>query len=281
VIESLSRYRPDLLLVQFVKVGAEAIEHADTVRAIVRCGIGVDNVDLDAAASRGIAVARVPDYCVDEVADHTLSLMLAVERRLLDTANGTRAGNWDFRAGGSMRRLAGLSFGLLGFGQIARAVAVRAKGFGFRMLAHDAALAPAAIDREGVEPVDFDELVARSDILSLHVPLTAETRRIIGARELELLPEGATVINTARGGLIDEAALLEGLRRGHIGGAGIDVLDHEPPTADEPLRTASRIVLTPHTAWYSEAAIVDLRRKAVEAALLLLSGGTPNGLVSE
>lgn len=280
VIEALERHRPDLLLVQFVKVGAEAIEHAHSVRAIVRCGVGVDNVDLEAAASRGIAVARVPDYCIEEVADHTLALVLAVERRLIDVTSGTRAGEWNFRAGGSLRRLGGLSFGLLGFGQIARAVAGRAKGFGFRILAHDAALAHGTIAAEGVEPVGFDELIARSDILSLHLPLTPETRGIIGRRELERLPEGATVINTARGGLIDEHALLDALRSGEIGGAGIDVLEREPPALDDPVRRASGLVLTPHAAWYSEAAIVDLRRKAVEAALLLLRGGVPNGLVS-
>jgi len=179
-----------------------------------------------------------------------------------------------------MRKLNGLAFGLLGFGQIARAVAVRGKGFGFKMLAHDPGVAPTTIDREGVEPVTFDDLVAHSDILSLHLPLTQETRGIIGFRELARARKGAIVINTARGGLIDDAALLQALQRGHIGGAGIDVLDHEPPKFNDSLRQAPRLVLTPPAAWYSETAIVELRRKTIDAALILLNGGTPNGLVA-
>lgn len=280
VVDALGRYRPDVLLVQFVPIGPEAIARADGVRAIVRCGNGVDTIDLSAAAARGIAVARVPDYCIDEVADHTLALVLAVERKLLATAGGTREGAWDYRAGGPMRRLRGRSFGLLGFGQIARAVAQRAQGFGFRMLAHDPAVPADGIEDAGVEPVGFDDLIARSDVLGLHVPLSAATRGVIGAAELARLPEGAVVINTARGGLIDEAALLEALRRGRLGGAGIDVLGHEPPPADHPLRTAPRLVLTPHAGWYSETASVELRRKTVEACLLFLRGESPNGLVA-
>jgi len=279
VIAALERHRPELLLVQFAKVGAAAIGRADSVRGIVRVGVGVDNVDLDAARERGIAVARVPDYCVDEVADHTLALVLAVERRLMPTAGGTGRGEWNFRAGGPMRRLRGRTFGLLGFGRIARAVAVRARSFGYVVLAHDPALSDTAIEGEGAEPVGFDELIARSDVLTLHLPLTAETQGVIGTRELALLPDGAVVVNTSRGGLIDEAALLDALREGRIGGAGIDVLEREPPPADEPLRDAPRIVLTPHAAWYSEAAIADLRRKAIEAAFLLAEGGIPVGSV--
>ena len=280
VVEALEEHRPDALLVQFVKVGAEALAHAESVRAIVRYGIGVDNIDIAAAAERGIAVARVPDYCIDEVADQTIALVLAVERRVVETATGTRTGEWNFRAGGPMRRLQGLSFGLLGFGRIAQAVARRAAPFGVKLLTHDVAVAPEALERLGVEAVSRDELIERSDILSLHLPLTPETRGIIGARELALLPQGATVINTARGGLVDEPSLLAALEGGRLGGAGIDVLEREPPAADDPLRTAPRIVLTPHAAWYSEAAIVELRTKAVEAALLLLAGGVPVGQVS-
>jgi D-3-phosphoglycerate dehydrogenase len=279
VIAALERHRPDLLLVQFVHVGAAAIARADSVRWIVRLGVGVDNVDLEAARQREIAVARVPDYCVDEVADHTLALVLAVERRLMQTAGATADGGWDFRAGGPMRRLRGRTFGLLGFGRIARAVAARAHGFGWVLLAHDPAVPDEQIEREGAEPVGLHELVSRSDVLSLHLPLTRDTRGVIGARELALLPAGAVVVNTSRGGLIDEAALVDALHEGRIGGAGIDVLEREPPPADDPLRHAPRIVLTPHAAWYSDAAILDLRRKAIETALVLSAGGVPVGSV--
>jgi D-3-phosphoglycerate dehydrogenase / 2-oxoglutarate reductase len=262
VAEALTLHRPDVLLVQFVPVGRRALQAANGLAGVVRYGVGLDNVDTRAAAAGGIAVASVPDYCVDEVADHTLALLLAVERKIVELARETRGGGWDFRVAGPVRRLHGLTLGLVGFGRIGRAVARRAASFGLRPLAFDPVVAEA-------EAASLEELLPQADVLSLHVPLTEETRGVVGGRELALLPEGAVVLNTSRGGLVDEAALADALAVGRLRGAGLDVLADEPPAPDHPLRAAPNVVLTPHAAWYSEAAIEELRRRAIETALEL------------
>ena len=261
VAAAIERHRPEALLVQFAPVGRRALASSDGLAAIVRYGVGVDNIDTAAAEERGIAVGRVPDYCVTEVADHTIALFLAVERGLLELSRQAAAGGWDHTAVAPVRRLDTLTLGLLGFGRIARAVARRAEALGLTVVAHDPA-------QEGTLPLD--DVLRRSDVLSVHAPLTDETRHLVGARELELLPEGAIVLNTARGGLVDEDALAAALSSGRLRGAGIDVLVEEPPPADHPLRHAPRVVLTPHAAWYSETAVLELRSKAVETAIDLL-----------
>jgi D-3-phosphoglycerate dehydrogenase len=273
VAAAIASCDPDALVVQFAPIGRVALAAAARVRGIVRCGIGVDNIDLAATADTGIAVARVPDYCIDEVADHTLALVLALERGIPALVADAE---WNFRAGGKLRRLRGRTFALLGFGQIARAVAARASGFGYRVAAHD----PAVNDFGGVEPLAFDELLRTADVLSVHVPLTGSTRGLVGREELALLPAGAVVVNTARGGIVDEAALADALRSGRLRGAALDVLTAEPPPADHPLLGAPGLLLTPHAAWYSEEAIPELRRKAFEAAVDLVRGGRPVGLVT-
>jgi D-3-phosphoglycerate dehydrogenase len=277
VAAALERHMPDALLVQFAQVGARALQGAATLRAIVRVGVGIDNVDTRAASAAGIAVARVPDYCVDEVADHTLALLLAVERGIVALAAETGSGGWDLRAAGPVRRLSGRTLGLVGYGRIARAVGRRARPLGLELAAHD----PWAGAFEGAEAVaSLDELLGRSDVLSLHVPLTEETRGLIGSRELGLLPKGAVLLNTARGGLVNEAALAEALRSGRLRGAGLDVLAGEPPAPGHPLEAVPNLVLTPHAAFYSEEAVLELRRRSVETALALLAGDEPDGLVA-
>jgi len=269
IAAALARYRPDVLLVQFAPVGARALAEANGLTAIVRYGVGVDNIDVRAAEAAGVAVGRVPDYCVDEVADHTIALLLAVERGIVALAAQTAAGGWDVRTAAPVRRLRGLCLGLVGFGRIARAVARRATALGLRIVSFDALVDERELRAAGAEPATFDDLLRTCDVVSLHVPLTEETRGLIGTRELDLLPEGAILLNTARGGLVDEDALVAALRAGRLRGAGIDVLATEPPPPDHPLRSAPGAVLTPHAAWYSETAILDLRRKAVETALAL------------
>jgi D-3-phosphoglycerate dehydrogenase len=261
VAGAIARHRPDALLVQFAPVGRRALSDANGLAAVVRYGVGVDNIDTAAAEERGIAVGRVPDYCVDEVADHTIALLLAVERGIVALAQQTAEGGWDFRAAVPVRRLSGLTLGLLGWGRIAQAVGARAEALGIRVVAHDPAFP---------ETESLDAVLHTADVLSVHVPLTDETRGLVGARELGLLPEGAIVLNTARGGLVDEDALAEALASGRLRGAGLDVLASEPPAADHPLRSMPGVVLTPHAAWYSEQSVLELRRKAVETALELL-----------
>jgi D-3-phosphoglycerate dehydrogenase / 2-oxoglutarate reductase len=258
VAAALARHEPDALLVQFAPVGKRALAGAGTVRAIVRYGVGLDNIDTDAASAHGIAVSAIPDYCVHEVADHTIGLLLAVERGIVDLAAQTRAGGWDFRGAGPVRRLRGRTLGSIGWGRIAQEVGLRAQAFGLEVVAHDPAYP---------EGRAFDEVLRRADVLTLHVPLTDQTRGLIGARELDLLPEGAVVLNTARGGLIDEDALVDALRTGRLRGAGVDVLAEEPPPADHPLRRHPGVVLTPHAAWFSRTAVRELREQAVAKAI--------------
>jgi D-3-phosphoglycerate dehydrogenase / 2-oxoglutarate reductase len=258
VADALARHRPDALLVQFAPIGERALREANGLAGIVRYGVGVDNIDTRAAKAHGIAVGAVPDYCVDEVADHTIALLLAVERGIVALAEQTRAGGWDFRAAGRVRRLQELTLGSVGWGRIGRAVGTRAEALGLRVAAHDPA---------HPETVTLDDVLGQADVLTLHVPLTESTRRLVGARELAMLPDGAVVLNAARGGLVDEAALVAALASGHLGGAGLDVLASEPPPPDHPLRGMENVVLTPHAAWYSEAAVVELREKAVATAL--------------
>lgn len=258
VAEALERHRPDALLVQFAPIGERALREANGLSGIVRYGVGVDNIDTVAAEAHGIAVGAVPDYCVEEVADHTIALLLAVERGIVALATQTRAGGWDFRAAGGVRRLQGLTLGSVGWGRIARAVAARAEALGLRVVAHDPAYP---------ETLPLEDVLRHADILTLHVPLTDATRGLVGERELGLLPERAVVLNAARGGLLDEAALVAALASGSLGGAGLDVLASEPPPRDHPLRRLENVVLTPHAAWYSEAAVVELREKAVATAL--------------
>ena len=280
VADALERHRPDVLLVQFAPVGRRALASARELGGIVRYGVGVDNVDLVAASELGIAVARIPDYCLDEVADHTLALVLAVERGIVALARDVEAGGWSFRAAGTVRRLRGRTFGLLGFGQIARRVARRAAAFGYRVLAHDPALSADDIHAGGAEPRSLEALLGDADVLSIHAPLTDSTRGLLDARSLELLHEGAIVVNTARGGIVDENALVDAVARGRLRGAALDVLEHEPPAPDDALRRTPGILLTSHAAWYSQEAIADLRRKAIETALALARGERPAGVVN-
>jgi D-3-phosphoglycerate dehydrogenase / 2-oxoglutarate reductase len=261
VADALKRHRPDALLVQFAPIGERALQDGNGLAGIVRYGVGVDNIDTRAAEAHGIAVGAVPDYCVDEVADHTIGLLLAVERGIVALADQTRDDGWDFRAAGRVRRLEGLRLGSVGWGRIARAVARRAEVFGLRAAAHDPAYP---------ETLPLEDLLRQADVLTLHVPLTDDTRGLIGARELALLPQGAVVLNTARGGLVDEEALLAALESGRLRGAGLDVLATEPPPPGHPLRRNEKVVLTPHAAWFSEAAVIELREKAVATALRMV-----------
>jgi D-3-phosphoglycerate dehydrogenase / 2-oxoglutarate reductase len=258
VAEALARHRPDALLVQFAPIGERALREANGLAGIVRYGVGVDNIDTRAAEVRGIAVGAVPDYCVEEVADHTIGLLLSVERGIVALAAQTRAGGWDFRAAGRVRRLRGLTLGSIGWGRIARAVATRAEALGMRVAAYDPAYP---------ETIPLDDVLRQAEVLTMHVPLTDATRGLVGARELAMLPEGAVVLNAARGGLVDEDALVAALASGHLNGAGLDVLANEPPHPDHLLRRMESVVLTPHAAWYSEAAVVELRERAVATAL--------------
>ncbi|MFO0953782.1 MAG: C-terminal binding protein [Isosphaeraceae bacterium] len=275
----------DFILTQFARVDARVIAAMDRTRLIVRYGIGVDNVDLDAAKSRGIPVCNVPDYCIDEVADHTLGLLLAATRQLLPGSLRIREGGWGLAAPlDRMRTLRDLTIGLVGFGRIGREVAGRLRGFHCRILAHDPVTSDEEVRRWGAEPTGLDDLLASSDVVSLHCPSTPATRGMIGRAAIERMKPGVVLVNVARGDLVDTAALVDALRSGRVSAAALDVADPEPLPADSPLRTFENVLITAHVASASVKASRRLRESAAGAIAAVLRGepapNVVNGVVA-
>ena len=260
----------DVVMAQWAPLRKRAIEAMSRCRGIVRYGIGLDNIDLEAAAARGIPVRNVPDYCLEEVADHTLALLLSLQRQISSVDRRLRSGTWKITPPLPLPPLRLSVLGLVGFGRIARLVARRARAFEMQVRAFDPMVNDDQFAGEGVTRVELPELFSDSDIVSLHCPLTDETRAIVNAGTLAQMKPSALLVNTSRGGLIDTAALTEALGRGTIAGAGLDVFDPEPLPADHPLCGLESVVLTSHTAWYSNASVAELQRKAAQAALALL-----------
>jgi phosphoglycerate dehydrogenase-like enzyme len=262
---------------------ADLVAEAQRCRIIVRCGVGFDAVDIRAAGAHGIPVCNVPDYGVDEVADHAIMLMLACNRGLLRVERTTRfsLAPWDKRAVASVPRLAGQTMGIVGLGRIGSATAVRAKALKMRVIACDPYLRPGTEKVLGVELTDLPTLLAESDVVSLHTPLTEETRKMIDERALARMKPTALLINTSRGAVVDVDALAQALRTGRLAGAGIDVLPTEPPQADLPLiklwqqqqgEPFVNLIITPHTAFYSDAGMVEMRIKAAQEIARALRG---------
>jgi D-3-phosphoglycerate dehydrogenase / 2-oxoglutarate reductase len=247
------------------------LERLESCNAIVRYGVGLDNVDIDGAQELGIAVGNVPEYGHEEISNHAIALLLGLSRKLFEFDAAVRRGGTGIPAPQSVARLSQRTLGLVGYGRIGRRVAEKARAFGLEVVAHD----PYASTADGVELLGLDELLRRADILSLHVPLTPETRHMIGARELALLEPGSLVINIGRGGLVDEDALVAVLHSGHIAGAALDVTEIEPLPLSSPLLDAPNVILTPHVAWVSEVALSDLKRLTAENALRLIGAREP------
>ena len=241
--------------------------------------VGFDHIDLEAAAARGIWVTNVPDYCVDEMADSTLTLLLALRRGVVALDRSVREGRWDYTAAGPLSRLGAMRLGVIGFGRVGRAVAARAQALGVAVAATDAAVPDAEIAAAGAHPAPLAELLETCDAFTLHAPLTSATEGMIGERELERMPRGAILVNTARARLVDVAALVRALESGRLAGAALDVLPVEPPTPDAPPPEHPRLVVTPHAAWYSEEAEREVYRRAVLAVRTVLEGGVPDGAV--
>jgi D-3-phosphoglycerate dehydrogenase/C-terminal binding protein len=278
-----------LIVFHETSVPADVVATLKQCRVIVRGGVGYDNVDLHAAAARGIPVCNVPDYGVDEVADHAIMLMLACNRGLARTERALRASMrpWDHHAIMPVPRLAGLTMGIIGLGRIGSATALRARGLRMRVIACDPYLRPGLDKSFGVPLVDLDTLMAQSDVVSIHTPLTSETRTVINARTLGLMKRTALLVNTARGAVVDTHALAEALASNRIAGAGIDVLPHEPATDAEPLIRLWRqqdpvvnLIVTPHVAFYSEEGCLEMRTKAVEEVARVLRGQKPRNCVN-
>jgi D-3-phosphoglycerate dehydrogenase len=270
----------DALIVQWAKITREVIARLERCRVISRYGIGVDMIDLAAAAEYGIPVCNVPDFCIEEVSAHTLGFLLMLNRRLLPQHLHVRAGHWGSPPGGTPVRLSRQVLGVIGLGNIGRAVVEKARPFGLHIVAHDPYLAAQRAAELGVELVSLDDLLARADYVSIHCPLNDETRRLIGRAQFERMKPTAFLINMARGPIVDQTALYEALTAQKIAGAALDVLDKEPPAADDPLLKLDNVIFTPHLSSWSAESLVQLRRDAARNVVDVLQGRPPRSVVN-
>ncbi len=263
----------DAVITQFAPVNAEVVAAMQRARVVVRYGIGVDNVDLEAARARGIPVCNVPDYCIDEVADHTLAFILATTRQVVPNTLHIRSGKWGLATPlDELRTLRDQTVGIVGFGRIGREVAARLAPFKCRRLVFDPVVPADVIQSAGCQAATFDEVLTQSDIVMLHCPSTSQTRKLLSATSIGRMKQGAIVVNLARGDLIDTPALVAALQSGQIAAAALDVCDPEPIPADSPLRSLPNVIVSSHIASASPKAVRTLRETAARLAALALRG---------
>jgi D-3-phosphoglycerate dehydrogenase len=263
----------DAVITQFARVNANVVSAMRKARAIVRYGIGVDNVDLDVARERGIPVCNVPDYCIDEVADQTLAFILATTRQVVTHANHLRAGKWGLATPvAGIKALRDLAVGVVGFGRIGREVVKRLMPFKCAVQIFDPVVPAAEIEKLGARAVSFQELLENADVLTLHCPSTPQTRRLLNRETFAKLKPGAIVINVGRGDLADPEALTAALESGHLGAAALDVFDPEPIPAGHPLLAMPNVILAPHIASCSVPAMKKLRESVANLALAAVRG---------
>lgn len=268
----------DAVMVRETPITAEAIAAMTRCKVIVRYGVGVDNIDLAAARERRIYVANVPDYGSEEVSDHALALLMSVARRVTQRDRDVRKGVWGVGPRQPIYSLRGRTLGVVGFGRIGRAFHRKASALGFaRTLVFDPYVKTA---EPGIELVDIDELCREADVISLHTPLTQETRHLINRDRFSLMKPGVILVNTARGGIVDEQALVDALRSGRVSGAGLDVFEQEPLPLDHPLLAFDNVVVTDHTGWYSEESVTELQTKATQEVVRVFRGERPRSWVN-
>jgi D-3-phosphoglycerate dehydrogenase / 2-oxoglutarate reductase len=270
----------DGLVVRMQPVTPRVMDGLARCRVIARYGTGYDTVDVAVATERGIVVANVVAFGVHEVAEQAIALLLAGARRIVAHDRLIRAGAWDIAQADPIHRITGSTLGLVGYGRIARAVQAKLAGFEVRTLVYDPFVPPDEVRANGAEPVDLATLLRLSDLISLHAPLTSETRHIIDRAALRLVKPTAVLANTARGGLVDTASVLEALDEGRLAAAGLDVHETEPLPADDPVRSAERAIVLDHAGWYSEESIEALQRGAIEAVAAVLTGRRPASVVN-
>jgi len=262
----------DAILVTYAKLTRDILSQLTKCKAIGRFGLGVDNIDLPTAKEKGIAVNYVPDYCIREVSDHTMALLLALIRKIPLSNKLVQSGRWEMPAVVPIRRLEGTVLGLVGFGHIPRLVVPKAQAFGMKVIAYDPYVKPEQFKAMNVEGVDFDTLVKTSDYVSVHAPLLPATRGMLNADAFAKMKKGAYVVNTARGPLIAEPALIAALDAGQVGGAALDVVTAEPLAKDSPLLGRDNVIISPHTGFYSIEALEELQTKCATDVARVLSG---------
>jgi len=268
----------DGLINQYALLTRSVLENLPKCKVVSRYGVGVDSIDLKAATDLGIIVANVPDYCMDEVASQTISMMLALMRKVAFLDQKVKSGQWDFRQGRPIHRLKGKTMGLVGSGRIGLAVAKRISAFGVRVIAFDPYIEKS---REDIELKDLDAVLKESDFISIHCPLNDSTRHLIGEQEFGKMEKKPIVINTSRGPIIDEKALIEALKEGLVSGAGLDVLETEPPDSRNPMLKMENVILSPHVGFYSEESISELKRRTAKNVSDVLRGKWPGSVVNQ
>ena len=276
-INFLAAQDADGIINQYAPITRRVIESLKRCKVIARYGVGVDNIDVEAATEHKIIVANVPDYCVDEVSTHTIALILACARGITLLDRKIRDKKWDFTLAKPLFRTQGKTLGLFGLGRIAKMVAQKASGFGFKIIAYDPYVSK--VDG-GIRLVEFSQLLSDSDFISIHSPLTVETRHSFGENELKAMKKTAYLINTARGPIIDEKALYQALKKGWIAGAALDVMEKEPPDWENLLPKLDNLIITPHISFYSEESYVELKTKTADAVHSVLKGELPRAMVN-
>ena len=270
----------DAIIILYANIDREIMEAAPNLKLISRFGIGINMVDVEAATELGIQVANVNDYCVDEVSDHALASIMAAARNLFVYYEDTNAGGWDFKKAQIPLRASEAVVGLLGYGKIPRRLGQKLNAIGYQVKAYDPFVSAEKMEEDGVVKATIDEIMISSDFVSIHVPLIKATHHLMGERELKMMKKSAFIINTARGPIIDEKALVAALENKEIAGAFLDVTEEEPLPLVHPLRHLKQVVLTPHAAWYSVDAFREIREKAVRNVVEKSKGKNPTYLLN-
>ncbi len=266
----------DALMVLREPITARVLSELKNLKVVGRFGVGLDSIDVEAATRAGVQITYVPDSNVDEVSTHAMALILSFARKLKVYDSAVRQGRWAaMDDGAGIARPSGQILGLIGFGQIGRLTAGKARAFGYEIIAYDPYMPAEKVTAAGARPVSLDELFAQADFVSLHIPVTPETRNIISAEALKKMKRGAVVINVSRGGLVDEAALADAIRSGHIAGAGIDTFEKEPPSPNNPLLSLDQVIVSPHAAHYSAQSYAEVRSKVFADVAAVLKGDKP------
>ncbi len=279
--ETLTELARDVhgILTCFALVTERVVREAENLQVVGRFGVGVDNIAVDVATELGIAVTYVPDYCVDEVSSHAMALLLAWNRRITLFNQAVKSEGWEsLKLGMPMPRLRGKKLGVIGFGRIGRSTCAKARAFGMEVLAYSPSLTEDDATAHGARLASLPELLEQSDYVSIHTPLTPQTEGMIGARELASMKPGAVIINTARGAVIDETALHDALVAGQIAGAGLDVAAQTPPPQHHPLFELDNVIVTPHIAFFSQEAVLELEERGAGEVASVLLGRMPDNL---